>query len=178
MSNPYPRRREEFPFREGALQPPPSSPTFTPNPGYQPPPSYAPGPSYGQYQQPYAPRPGAYQYPPTHAYQKPRRRRRVFLWVFLAVQALFVAWLVTGLATVHTGPTSAQLASECFNHNWFPLFKSQADCVTHYGNALQEAGNVGKGIGAALIVAAWVAVDLILGISYAIYRVTRKGTQS
>src|SRR6185312_11626421 len=35
----------------------------------------------------------------------PRRKRRVFLWVFLAIQALFVAWLVTGLATVHTGPS-------------------------------------------------------------------------
>ena len=105
----------------------------------------------------------------------PKKRRRVFLWVFLAIQALFILWLVVGVATVHTGPSAADLAAGCYHHNWWPLFKSQADCVTHYGATLQAAGNVGKGIGAALIVVAWVVVDLLLAIPYVIYKLaTRK----
>lgn len=112
-------------------------------------------------------------------YQQParpalRKRRRVFLWVFLAIQAIFIIWLVVGLATVHTGPTQAQLASACYNHHWWPLFKSQADCVTHYGGALTDAGNVGKGIGAALVVLVWVVVDIILGITYGVYRLASR----
>jgi hypothetical protein len=94
--------------------------------------------------------------------------------VFLAVQALFVIWLVIGLATTHTGPTQAQLAQGCYHHNWWPLFKSQADCVQHYGGALTDAGNAGKAIGAGLIVALWVAVDVVLGISYGVWRLARR----
>ena len=104
----------------------------------------------------------------------PRKKRRVFLWVFLTIQALFILWLVVGMATVHTGPSAADLAAGCYNHNWWPLFKSQADCVTHYGAALQEAGNVGKGIGAALIVALWFFVDFFLGLGYGIYRLASR----
>ena len=95
---------------------------------------------------------------------KPRKRRRVFMWTFLAIQALFLAWVIVGMATVHTGPSHADLASACYHHNWWPLFKSQADCVTHYGKALNDAGTIGKGIGLALVLGLWVVVDVILGI--------------
>jgi ABC-type phosphate transport system permease subunit len=115
--------------------------------------------------------PQVYQQPMRSA---PRKRRRVFMWVFFAIQAIFIIWLVAGLATVHTGPTHAQLASACYNHNWWPLFKSQADCVTHYGGALTDAGNVGKGIGAAIIVIVWVVIDMILGITYGVYRLATR----
>jgi hypothetical protein len=98
----------------------------------------------------------------------------VFLWVFLGIQALFIIWIIVGVATTHTGPTQAQLAQGCYNGNWYPLFKSQADCVQHYGGALQDAGNIGKGIGVALVIALWVAVDVILGIGYGIYRLARR----
>lgn len=94
-----------------------------------------------------------------------RKARRIFLWAFLAVQALFVLWIVLGIATTHTAPTSAQLAQGCYNGNWSPLFSSQADCVTHYGGALNDAGTAGKAIGAGLVVLFWVIVDIILGIS-------------
>ena len=104
-----------------------------------------------------------------------RRKRRIFLWVFLIIQLLFVVWIVTGLATVHTGATHAQLVAGCYSHNWFPLFKSQADCVTHYGGALNDAGTAGKAIGVGLIVAMWFVVDVILGVSYGVYKLaTRK----
>ena len=109
-----------------------------------------------------------YQAPP------PRKRRRVFLWFFLAVQALFVIWLVVGLATTHTGPTATDLAPVCYSHHWYPLFKSQADCVTHYGGALQTAGNAGKALGAGLIIMFWVVVDVLLGIGYGIYKLATR----
>jgi len=163
----------------------PSRPSFAPNPQYGAPPAqplyqgqpqYPPG-SYGQ--QPYPPPYGQQPYPPQghhrHSGQAgSRKKRRVFLWVFLAVQALFIAWIIVGVATVHTGPTQAQLTQGCYNHNWYPLFKSQADCVQHYGGALRDAGNAGKAIGVGIIIAFWVAVDVILGISYGIYRLARR----
>ena len=109
----------------------------------------------------------------THG-QPPRRKRRVFLWVFLAVQALFIAWLIIATATVHTGPTAAQLAQGCYSHNWWPLFKSQADCVQHYGGALNSAGTAGKAIGIGLVVMFWCVVDIILGIGYGVYRLATR----
>jgi hypothetical protein len=79
-----------------------------------------------------------------------------------------------GVASTHTGPTQAQLAQGCYNGNWYPLFKSQADCVQHYGGALADAKDAGTAIGAGLVIALWVAADLILGISHGIYRLARR----
>ena len=111
------------------------------------------------------------------ASRKPRKPRRVFMWTFIAIQLVFVLWLVGGIATVHTGPTHADLASVCYHHNWYPLFKSRADCVTHYGHALQSAGNVGKGVGVALVIALWVAVDVILGVGRMVVVFSRRRSQ-
>jgi hypothetical protein len=105
---------------------------------------------------------------------KPRRKRRVFVWVFLALQALFLLWIIVAVTTANTGPSQADLASGCYNHHWYPLFASQADCVTHYGNALNTAGQLGTGVGVALVIALWVAVDVILGVSYAVYRLSTR----
>jgi hypothetical protein len=65
---------------------------------------------YGLPQQPgrtHGAPPQGYAHPAT---RPPRKKRRVFLWVFLSIQALFILWLVVGLATTHTGPTHADLA--------------------------------------------------------------------
>ena len=115
-------------------------------------------------------------YAPAYTPQRPRprRKRRVFLWVFLAIQALFVIWVIAGAFT-KTGPATSQIASACYHHHWWPLFKSQADCVTHYGGALNDAGNIGKGLGIALIVILWFVVDVILGISYGVYKLATRG---
>jgi hypothetical protein len=124
------------------------------------------------------PPPGSHQYPPAQypppRPAAPRRKRRVFLWVFLAIQALFILWLAVGLATTHTGPAAAQLAQGCYHHAWYPLFKSQADCVQHYGAALQDAGNAGKAIGAGLIVVAWAVVDFFLAVGYGVWRLASR----
>jgi hypothetical protein len=117
-------------------------------------------------------------YPPPQ-YQPPRnpprRKRRVFLWVFLGVQALFVIWLATGIAAHPAGPTAAQQAAQqCANGGWYPLFKSAADCQVHYAHGLTEAGNAGTAIGVAVVVFLWTITDIILGISYGVYRVATR----
>jgi hypothetical protein len=151
----------------------------------QPPPGqdyYPQAPNRQQYyqQQPgqgyYPPRPQQSYYSPdaVQPQRPPKSKRRIFLWVFLAIQALFILWLVAGIATVHTGPTQAQLAQGCYNHAWYPLFKSQADCVKHYGGALQDAGDTGKAIGVGLIVLLWVVVDFFLGVGYGIYKLATR----
>jgi len=137
----------------------------SPPPGYPQPPEYA----RNYPPQAYPPAPPQYGAPPPK-----RRKRRIFLWVFLAIQVLFIIWIVTGIATVHTGPTHAQLVSGCYNHAWFPLFKSQADCVKHYGGALNDAGTAGKAIGVGLIIAFWFVVDMILGVSYGVYKLATR----
>lgn len=77
-----------------------------------------------------------------------KKRKRVFLWFFLAVQALFLIWLVTGINSV------ASSAGE--------------NCGTLDAKTCADATAIGGGIGAMLIIGLWVAVDFILGISYLI----------
>lgn len=110
-------------------------------------------------------------------YAPPRRKRRVFLWVFLVIQALFLIWIVTGVAgTSHSGTDAhAQAAQWCADKaNWQYLYKSQADCVTHYGNALNGASDVGKSLGIGVIIALWVVVDFFLAVGYGIYRLASR----
>lgn len=104
----------------------------------------------------------------------PHKRRRVFMWFFLAVQALFLVWLVVGLATAHPGPTTAQVAQFCGNGQWQGVFTSYHDCVVHGANGLRAAGEIGTGIGAALIIGLWVAVDVILGIGRLVVVLARR----
>jgi hypothetical protein len=89
----------------------------------------------------------------------PRRKpRRVFLWFFLAVQALFLIWVITGIAsgTNDDNPHCSGLTGRAYQ-----------DCV--------DAGDLGATIGVGLIVFFWLAVDLILGVTYGIYRLVRRG---
>jgi hypothetical protein len=107
--------------------------------------------------------------------QQPRKKRRVFLWVFLGIQAVFIIWIIAGLASHPAGPTAAQQAAQqCANGGWQGLFKSQADCQVHYAHALNDAGNVGKGIGVAFIVIFWMVVDFFTGLGYGLYRLASR----
>jgi len=142
---------------------------------------YAPPPQYQQQYPPYSqpqqwPAQG-YQAPPQQPYAPHRRKRRVFLWVFLAIQALFMIWLIAGVAgTSHSGTSAhAQAVTWCADKaNWQYLYKSQADCVTHYGNALNGASDVGKSLGIGVIIAVWVVADFFLGLGYGIYRLASR----
>lgn len=106
-----------------------------------------------------------------------KKRKRVFMWFFLVVQAIFLIWLITGLVGAsHNGADAhAQALQWCANKdNWQYLYKSQADCVTHYGNGLNDAGDVGNTIGAALVIGLWVGVDVILGVGRLIVVLSRR----
>jgi hypothetical protein len=78
-----------------------------------------------------------------------RKKRHVFRWVFLAIQALFLIWIISGTS-------------------------SAADnCDGQVGQALDacQAGTaIGAGIGVMVVIFLWVAVDVILGIGYLIFR--------
>ena len=78
-----------------------------------------------------------------------KKKRHIFRWVFLAIQVLFLIWIITGVSG------------------------NSDNCAGKVGDALDacQAGTaVGTGIGVALIVAFWVAVDVVLGITYLIVR--------
>jgi hypothetical protein len=137
---------------------------------------------YTQQVPPQEPPPGYYRYPQQPQwYQQqppaapPRKKRRVFMWVFFAIQAIFIIWIITGIASKGSGPSAAtQAAQQCANGGWQGLFKSQADCVKHYGVALNDAADTGKGLGVALIVVFWVVVDFFLGVGYGVYRLATR----
>ncbi|MBK1786642.1 hypothetical protein [Prauserella cavernicola] len=90
-------------------------------------------------------------YEPTGAQpapQNPQKRRHIFRWFFLVVQILFLVWIIAGVANTE-------------------------DCSGLVGQDLDacEAGTaVGTGIGVGLIIALWAAVDVILGITWLVFR--------
>ena len=91
------------------------------------------------------------------AVEKPKRKKRIFLWVFLAVQILFLVWIIGGAG-------SADLP----------------DCTGLKGNKLNNCevesagGAIGTGIGVMLIVGLWCVTDFLLGVGYAIYRLAKR----
>lgn len=83
----------------------------------------------------------------------PKKRHRVFWWTFVAIQLLFLAWVIAGATTVPgTGGSCQGL--------------DHSTCVS--------AHETGGTIGVALLVILWAVTDIIVGGSYAIYRLTRK----
>ncbi len=78
---------------------------------------------------------------------KPYKRKRVFLWLFLAVQAIFIILLIVAITTAHNtvSPQSAEVLNQCGNNGWQGLYKSYQDCLTSYSRTLSNAGNAGHG---------------------------------
>jgi hypothetical protein len=82
--------------------------------------------------------------------QAPRRRHRVFWWIFAAIQVIFILWIVTGL-TAHSAGCNGLSAQDC-----------------------AAAADTGKGIGLALILVFWCVVDFLVGVPYAIWRLAKR----
>lgn len=79
----------------------------------------------------------------------PRKRRHIFRWVFLAIQILFLVWIISGVTS------------------------TSGNCDGKVGDTLTacQAGTaVGTGIGIALIIGLWVTVDIIIGVTWLIFR--------
>jgi len=87
------------------------------------------------------------------AVKKTKKKKRIFLWVFLAVQALFIIWIITGV-----NASSNDTAS----------------CGSLSAKACQDAHTAGAGIGVFLIIFLWVLVDIILGIGYGVYKLASR----
>ncbi len=105
-----------------------------------------------QYQgQPYQ---GQYQpYPGQQPGAPAKKKRRVFLWVFLAIQALFVIWIIAGVAS-NTG--------------------NAVDCGSLTQDQCNDTRNAGTGIGVFLIIVVWFIVDFLIGLGYVIYRLAKR----
>lgn len=75
--------------------------------------------------------------------QNQRKPRRVFMWTFLAIQALFLLWVITG------------------------LMSQSGDCTGLSGLAAHNcaaASDAGHGVAVAIQVVLWGLVDVILGV--------------
>lgn len=91
---------------------------------------------------------------PTAQPSRPKKKRRIFMWVFLAIQVLFIVWLIGG--GISASDTS--------------------DCVGVNADACEAGTAIGTGIGIALILGLWCIVDLLLGVGYAVYRLARRNS--
>jgi hypothetical protein len=92
-------------------------------------------------------------FPAAYQPQPVKKKKRVFMWFFLAVQVLFVIWVIAGAASGHHA----------------------TDCGTLDAKTCQDAADAGTAIGVGLVVGLWVAVDFILGITWAVVRFARRG---
>ena len=79
-----------------------------------------------------------------------RKKRRVFLWVFLAIQAIFVIWLISA------GFSTDQAVTHCTGF----------DC--------KGATEAGSAIGIGLVMVFWAFVDIIIGGGYAVFRLANR----
>ncbi|GAB3991856.1 hypothetical protein [Nocardioides marmoraquaticus] len=84
--------------------------------------------------------------------QPPKKKKRIFLWFFLAVQLLFIIWIFAGIGA----------AGEA------------TDCGTLDQETCQAASDVGTGIGVILIIGLWMIVDFFLAVGYVIYRLAKR----
>ncbi len=87
-----------------------------------------------------------------HIEPEAKKRKRIFMWFFLVVQAIFILWIITGAST-EADPTNCGSLSDA---------------------ACNDASDAGTAIGLALIVMVWMAVDFLLAVGYVIYRLARR----
>jgi hypothetical protein len=82
-----------------------------------------------------------------------KKKRRIFLWFFLAVQALFLIWVIGGASTGVGQPK---------------------DCGSLSAETCNAASDFGTGVGVFMVVIIWVIVDFLLAVIYGIYRLSRR----
>lgn len=83
---------------------------------------------------------------------KTRRKYHVGMWLFLLVQAIFVIWIITGIATS---------APDCSN--------SGLDVQT-----CKDAAAAGTAVGVGIVFLFWAVVDVILGMVWLVVHFARK----
>jgi hypothetical protein len=98
---------------------------------------------------------------------KAYKKRRVFLWVFLAIQVIFIIWIITGASS--GGGINASVVAQC-HQQAAGMGMTQAQCVSFLGGA----SKAGTAVGVGLIVVVWVIVDFLVALTYGIYRLARR----
>ncbi len=80
-----------------------------------------------------------------------KKKKRIFLWVFLAIQLLFIVWIIGGMSSSDAG-----------------------DCGSLDAETCEAANDVGTGIGVFIIIVFWMMVDFLLAVGYGIYRLAKR----
>ena len=88
------------------------------------------------------------------AYSKPKKKKRIFMWFFLAIQLLFVIWVIAGLKGQPT--------------------VDQSTCGGLDLESCNAASDLGTGIGLALVLGLWAFVDFILVVVWAVVTFSRR----
>ena len=83
----------------------------------------------------------------------PKKKRRIFLWVFLAIQVLFIIWVISA------GASSGGTATDCGSLD-------QDTC--------EAAEDIGAGIGTVFVIILWMIVDFFLAVGYGVYRLAKR----
>jgi uncharacterized membrane protein len=84
-----------------------------------------------------------------------RRKRRVFPWIFLAIQVLFLAWVISA------GATGDHTTTHCTANGL-----STGQC--------KGASEAATGVAIGVIIVFWAVVDVIAGITYGVFRLARR----
>lgn len=87
------------------------------------------------------------------AQAKPKKKKRIFMWFFLAVQVLFIVWIIAGANSANGNPS---------------------DCSGLDVKTCNDASDAGTAIGVALIIVLWAIVDIILGVTWAVVKLARR----
>ena len=95
------------------------------------------------------PRRGEWPNPAVEQYEPPKKKRRVFMWFFLAVQALFILWIAVGAA-------------------------GNAQEATNLTGTDADAYAAGTAIGIGLILVLWFVVDAILFMVWAVTKLAKR----
>lgn len=85
--------------------------------------------------------------------EPPKKKRRIFVWVFLAIQVLFLIWVIAGASSGSGQPDN---------------------CGTLSARTCNDASDAGTAIGVFLIIVFWAVVDIILGITYGVWRLAKR----
>jgi hypothetical protein len=90
-----------------------------------------------------------------------RRKRRIFMWIFLAIQALFIIWLIAAIISVNS-------------HGGITAYCQKAANSQYIGvHGCNDAASTGSALGFIALFGVWIGVDFLVAVPYLIYRLAR-----
>ena len=89
------------------------------------------------------------------------------MWVFFAIQLIFLIWVIAG-GTSTGGSIHSSTVAYCHAHP--NAYLSYQDCLNSYSGGAK----VGTTLGVAFIILFWFVTDVILGVCYGVYRLATR----